>query len=598
MKKVLLNVFTLLITGMALNAQAVLVNSPGSIAGVYLFSAAGFGADLTTNVWTGDAVLADNILACQALTNAAAMNGKFAIVDRGSCEFGAKCLNAQNAGAIACVVFNNTAGAGTIVMGVGAVGGQVTIPCVMLSYEDGLKIKAEMANGTVNMTIGNIRFPNDLSTNNRAGVCHAPFGTYPAAWLRKSGDLSITPGASVTNKGNFLASNVKVNAKISYTPKGGSANEFYDKTSGDGLFVEVDSTNDVILEAQDLFGNAKGLGKGTITYSVTSDSSEQFTSNNNAISEFYLSNNLLSKARLAANAFDPFVTTSFRRSDGTNAEYLTGFKIPYGKGCKIDSILFNMAVSAPATLANLTPEATLYGWFDANGDGDASNDEISFLALGTYTYDAADLRTSAVARVPLEDFNTSDPGFVIPEDNFGIFIGVRYSGTDATPFFGFDEGIDYSCNNDLLNIAGTLAITDLPYIGITGYDANTGVPDIDNASFSFTGLTAPLAASLVLSGDCIVGTNNQLSELDAKLVIYPNPVKDHFIVDLSLNEISSKIVYNIIDNSGKLILQQADTNKGKAFRAKFNVENLLNGHYHLQVRTDKGYKQVSFEVLK
>ncbi len=589
----------------SLFSQAVVVNSPASIAGAYQFgTATAWGADLLSNIWTADAALIQTNNAmnptngCDTIVNKAELAGKIVLIDRGVCNFSFKALNAQDYGAIGVIIFNNAPGAGVAGMGAGTFGGSVTIPVVMLSYEDGVKIKAELANGPVNISIGNIRFANDLATNSREAVCHAPFGTYPFSWIKKTGDFELTPGATATNKGNNLATNVKVNGKISFTPTGGSANQFYDKTSADGVFIEVDSSFDILLDAQDLMGHASATGKGSISYLVSSDSSEVSSGDNRAVSDFYLSNNLFSKARLAANGQDPFITNNYRRGDGTNAEYITGFKIPYGKGCKIDTLLFNMAVSTPATLAGLTPEATLYGWQDLNSDGDATNDELSFLALGTYTFDAGETRSAAVVRVPLEDFNTSDPGYTILDDNIGVFVGVRYSGTDQTPFFGFDEGMDYSCNNSVRSAAGNLAITDLPYLGITGYDANTGVPDLDNSAFTFTGLTSALAVSMVFSGPCIIVNNEQLSDLDAQLIAYPNPVKDHLIVSLSLKENSSKLVYNIIDNMGRLIRQEVDQNNSKEYRARFDVRNLQNGQYHLQVRTDKGYKQINFEVLK
>jgi hypothetical protein len=602
MKKALLNLFALLFISAAGFSQAVVINSPPSLAGVYTYGTAQFGPDLTSDVWCGDAVVikdasSNPTLGCDPnILNAADLVGKFVLIDRGTCNFSLKAYNGQLAGAKACIIFNNVPGAGVQGMGAGSNGADVTIPTVMLSYEDGVKIKAAIAGGaTVNFCLGNIRFPNDLSTNNRAGICHAPFGSFPLAWLRADDDFVITPGASVTNKGQNLGTGVKLNAKISYTPNGGSSTQFYNKTSDPGITVEVDSTNDIILESKSILGFADKVGKGSIAYTITSDSSEAAIADNTAVSEFYLTNNIFSKARLAANGRDPFITTSYRRSDGTNAEYISGYTIPYCKDCKLDTILFNMAVSSPSILGGLVAEANLYGWNDANGDGDATNDELSYLALGTYTFDAADTRTSAIARVPIQDFNTGNDGFTIPDNNFGVFIGVRYSGPE-TPFFGFDEGIDYLCDNTVKTNAGTLRIDDLPYLGITGYDPNTGVPDIDNASFRFTGLSAPLAASMVFSN--LKVDSKQLTDQEAQIKLYPNPVKDKFVVDLVLNETNSKVIYEVLDNSGKIIFQSVDKNPGKEFKARFNVQNLSNGLYHLLVRTDKGFKQASFEVVK
>ena len=139
------------------------VNSPGPIAGGYGTVAANFGQGVF-NV-TGDLVIVDDGSAaptegCNALVNGGAISGNIAVVDRGNCEFGTKCLNAQNAGAIAVVVCNNVAGA-PIAMGSGAVGASVTIPAVMISQADCATIRAQIPTVNVNLVSG--------STNSRDG---------------------------------------------------------------------------------------------------------------------------------------------------------------------------------------------------------------------------------------------------------------------------------------------------------------------------------------------------------------------------------------------------------------------------------------------
>ena len=90
---------------------------------------------------------------CDPIDNGGDLNGKIAIVRRGSCEFGFKALAAQNEGAVAVIVVNNQPGA-PIVMGGGAVGGDVTIPVVMVTDVDGEAIIDEISGGnTVNMTL-------------------------------------------------------------------------------------------------------------------------------------------------------------------------------------------------------------------------------------------------------------------------------------------------------------------------------------------------------------------------------------------------------------------------------------------------------------
>lgn len=128
------------------NTGELQVNSPGSIAGSYNAAAAGFGAPLDPAT-TADLELVDDgsgnpTEGCGALTGFTP--GNIAVVDRGSCEFGAKGVNAQNAGAVAMVVINNQAGNGVITMGAGAQGGSVTIPAAMIGNDDGQTIRAEI----------------------------------------------------------------------------------------------------------------------------------------------------------------------------------------------------------------------------------------------------------------------------------------------------------------------------------------------------------------------------------------------------------------------------------------------------------------------
>jgi len=132
---------------------SVTANAPASVAGNYNYNPAAFGA--TTYNVTGNVVIADDgsaapTEACGNLVNGGAISGNVALIDRGNCEFGAKCLNAENAGAIAVIVCNNVS-PGTLQMGAGAVGANVTIPAVMLSQADCATIRSQVPG--LNVTI-------------------------------------------------------------------------------------------------------------------------------------------------------------------------------------------------------------------------------------------------------------------------------------------------------------------------------------------------------------------------------------------------------------------------------------------------------------
>ena len=123
----------------------------GSAAGGFEAAQAGFGPGLDTLPLTADLVIVDDgtfngSQGCNSLTNGAALAGNIALIDRGSCEFGLKVLNAEQAGAIAAIVCNNQP-TGLVNMGAGAVGGQVTIPSVFMTQADCQAIKVDLNNG-------------------------------------------------------------------------------------------------------------------------------------------------------------------------------------------------------------------------------------------------------------------------------------------------------------------------------------------------------------------------------------------------------------------------------------------------------------------
>ncbi|QNM85375.1 T9SS type A sorting domain-containing protein [Polaribacter pectinis] len=148
------------------------VNAPASLAGDYLaVLATDFGGNLNIPI-TGDLVLGDDGIApnedgCTALTNSAQMNGKIAVIRRGSCPFVDKANNAQNAGAIAVIIVNNVAGNAAGQAGDDA---GITIPSLMVSKEDGDNIIAALGSG-VNATLSNSN-GNSSGFNVSNGVQH------------------------------------------------------------------------------------------------------------------------------------------------------------------------------------------------------------------------------------------------------------------------------------------------------------------------------------------------------------------------------------------------------------------------------------------
>src|SRR5690606_22313930 len=119
LRKVIFSLFVLCIGVSSAFAQwdaeilgaRLIVETPSSISGTKSFTyssnpegAGPWGAPLTSRTHE-EVVKPSDTEACATVTG---VSGKWALIYRGNCEFGAKALNAQNAGAIGVIIYNHT----------------------------------------------------------------------------------------------------------------------------------------------------------------------------------------------------------------------------------------------------------------------------------------------------------------------------------------------------------------------------------------------------------------------------------------------------------------------------------------------------------
>jgi PA domain/Thrombospondin type 3 repeat len=136
------------------------VLSPASIARPYQFGTASFGTPINSPGITASVVAAVDASTvdgpattdgCTAFTNAAAVAGKIALVERGTCGFTVKVKNAQNAGAIGAIIYNNAGANATAAPSNMAtdpvIGPTITITSVSITRPDGLAIVGQLGGG-------------------------------------------------------------------------------------------------------------------------------------------------------------------------------------------------------------------------------------------------------------------------------------------------------------------------------------------------------------------------------------------------------------------------------------------------------------------
>ena len=171
---------------LSLGSPEVRVLSPAGIAGPYQFGTANFGTPINNPGVTASVVEAVDASTvdgpattdgCTAFTNAAAVAGKIALIERGTCGFTIKVKNAQNAGAIGAIIYNNAANAAAAPGGMATdpvVGPTITITSVLITRNDGLGILGQLGGGvTASLSVDpTIRAGADA--NGRARL-YAPF---------------------------------------------------------------------------------------------------------------------------------------------------------------------------------------------------------------------------------------------------------------------------------------------------------------------------------------------------------------------------------------------------------------------------------------
>lgn len=103
----------------------------------------------TTFDVTAEVVASDPLNGCAAFNNAAAVAGKIVLVNRGTCTFKTKTLNAQNAGAVGVILANNQPGVAPALADDPTIATPITIGTLSVSVADGQTIRTNIGSTTV-----------------------------------------------------------------------------------------------------------------------------------------------------------------------------------------------------------------------------------------------------------------------------------------------------------------------------------------------------------------------------------------------------------------------------------------------------------------
>jgi hypothetical protein len=564
MKKILLSAIGMFLVG-SLSAQVIFsVEEPASIQGAY---------DLTftepTGGWGGPDMLdpanavqdtlvqlldisaTEDSLGCLTAANAAAIDGNIAILYRGSCQFGTKALNAENAGAIACVIINNTPGA-PVGMGPGADGVNVTIPVVMVSLNDGQILLNEMQNSDVEVFIGNKTgfYPNDLGTTAGA-VLRAKSASTPALIAQDDTEFEVEMGAMVYNYGFENQVNVTLSATIDF---GGS--NIYSETSSAVDILSGDSSFFTLPTfSQTTYAN----GKYEVTYSISSDSVDSYDFDNTISADFQINDSLYTYASIVDSSGAPNSSGGFRSSTAT-ATYSACVAFQNENASRIapTGMTFTAIKGAAAAVPSIEGEPMniiAYRWDD--NFVDLNDPNLDFLGLqeivfSEYVY-PADL-----GGVPVTAY--FEQPFAIEDDQRYVFC-VQTFNPDV--FIGYDPVMDYTRNiNTYLQ----------PLYPIES-DGNYFALGFGEESVPGVGVNFIDAALL----------NVQEAQLDIEMNAYPSPASDVLNITFNGYDVDQLELVNL---TGQVVASQS-VQMGAEFTS-VDVNNLENGVYIVNVYLSNG----------
>ena len=593
MKKILLS-FSIVAFAYFTNAQVIVAGvSPSNIVGNYPNAwadpAGGWGTPnfLIPGTYIQDTLMLANdgseglnaqgnpvsAAACNPLINN--LSGKIAVIYRGDgttnttsggCEFGLKALNAQNAGAIGVIIINREPG--VITPGAGASGATVTIPVVMLSNTDGAILVQAMANGPVEVFIGNKTglFENDVRLS--SGAALAPKQGFVPALLAQNGtEFNFSIGARIYNDGNLPQGNVSLRATVT-SPAGSLV---YDN-SVSGMYLDINDSIDVapseIVNLPDFSLATYPLGTYTLTYTASLDSLDDYASDNSISYTFTISESIYSAAKIDTATGLPSGKTFYRPSENNQTFSICSvINNPNASRLAVEGLYFaatkGTAVPEDSLIAGEEMNLTLYKWED------------SFLDLNDANFGFTTLTEMAQAYFYFTD--ESQEG----ETVYGAF---------AAPVV-LEDNQRYLACVQTVNINLYMGHDNTNYTWNTDYYLQPICPNESDGTWFAAGFGAdvPNAVGIKVMSSAGIGIS-EINTVNGSA--YPNPTSDDLTISIEGEGVANVTVTDI---SGRIAATSViSLVNGKA---NFNVSALEVGVYIFNVVLENG-KTSQFNVVK
>lgn len=550
------------LTGAIAFAQVIFqVQAPTSLMGNYALTWADPGGNdwatpdlnnpanaVTDTLMFVDAPGGDTIACAPPLTTN--LTGKIAVVYRGSCEFGAKALAAQNAGAVAVIIINNIAGP-PIEMGGGASGLSVTIPVIMISNVDGALLRNDIIAGNVTGFIGSKvgLFADDLGST-RADVLMARRFSNLLPLSQNATEFSVPTGAWVRNYGNQTQNNAELKVEVSL----GGIPLFADSAAINGL-----APNDSVYVSLATFSQAVyTAGYYTMTYTISTANPDGDPNDNVLSADFMLDNNIYSYGRRDENNGELLSPAGYRPGSFANGyENCLAFSDPNASRLQANGMTFSVTASATDDITNEFAEVVAYEWNDV------------FTDINDPNFGFANLIEVDNSFYVFQSNNEQDSNIYVPFTSPLVLVNnQRYLfcfRAESTIFFlGFDNQLDYTTTQNTYLQPSIPLFVDNTNAYLNGF----GLENVPALSVTFTP-----AGSV---GVDEVENNNDITP-------YPNPATN--IINIPVGKFDGLAQVDIYDVAGKLVATE-NVNLSSTNVISVDVANIENGTYIFKMTFD------------
>ncbi|MGB0368606.1 MAG: PA domain-containing protein, partial [Flavobacteriales bacterium] len=510
-----------------------------------------FAIDDGTYVEAGDA--AGDSASCGDVINMADVDGKIAFIYRGICDFSLKAFNAQEAGAVACVIINNEPGNLINMLG-GDDAPNVDIPVIFISDADGAALRDSIMDGTTELFIGN---PNGVFANNvgayKAHIGMASSQSLPEA-MANPAEFDVPVGAWMFNFGSDTAYDAVVTAVID--------------RDGTELYNEVGTVADIAPEdslffSLPLFTQATyEVGLYTITYTLSTNVTDELPVDNVLTTSFWVnSEGLYSKSKI--DPIDgPQGGSGIRPAEGTEYEWCVPLISDNVEPLWITGITFS-TLTNDIDLTGQAVQLAVYEWNDPIAD-------LTFTDLVEATdNEFYDYETDAQGEFVTHNF----------EQDVELVNGQPYLACATIfiddMFLGVDADLDYNTTYD-------------SYPDQVFFPLN----DIDGGTWFAAGFGSDNTPAIIVNLAANGGIADDIEALD--IVPFPNPTIDRVNIPFgsSLNGTVLLTVYNV---EGQLVKSEELCVKSSS-SLQVDVPELSSGLHTFNLKFEDN-SETSFRVV-